>query len=227
MMKKFEDFNYYELLKIPFNASSFEVRQAYKNILTIYEENSLATYSLFSEEERRMILVRIEKAFLALVDNEKRLASDNNLVKRGEMAEGVLAERGRKKAIPIFKPHKARPGSSNITEVGEKTREKGVKKPLPKIPVGEVISGKDLKNLRVSRGIELEEFFQVTKISPTTLEVIEKDDIGNLPPTVYLKSFLKSYAEILQLDAKEIVDGYLRNKEKRWSAEHGALDAEF
>ena len=79
---------------------------------------------------------------------------------------------------------------------------------------GEVICGKDLKNLRESLGIELEEFFQATKISPTTLEAIEKDDIGNLPPSIYLKSFLKSYAEILQLDTKRIVDGYLKNLEK-------------
>lgn len=79
---------------------------------------------------------------------------------------------------------------------------------------GEVISGKDLKNLRESLGIELEEVFQATKISPTALEAIEKDDIANLPPTIYLKSFLKSYAEILQLDTEKIVQGYLKNIER-------------
>jgi cytoskeleton protein RodZ len=79
---------------------------------------------------------------------------------------------------------------------------------------GEVISGKDLKNFRESLGIELREVFQATKISPTTLEAIEKDDTANLPPTIYLKSFLKSYAEILQLDTEKIVDGYLKNIEK-------------
>ena len=79
---------------------------------------------------------------------------------------------------------------------------------------GEVISGKDLKNLRVLLGIELEEVYRATKISPTALEAIEKDDIANLPPTIYLKSFLKSYAEVLQLDTKKIVEGYLKNIEK-------------
>jgi cytoskeletal protein RodZ len=79
---------------------------------------------------------------------------------------------------------------------------------------GEVISGKDLKNLREFLGIELEEVYRATKISPTALEAIEKDDIANLPPTIYLKSFLKSYAEILQLDTKKTVEGYLKNIEK-------------
>jgi cytoskeletal protein RodZ len=79
---------------------------------------------------------------------------------------------------------------------------------------GEVISGKDLKNLREFLGIELEEVYRDTKISPTALEAIEKDDIANLPPTIYLKSFLKSYAEILQLDTNRIVEGYLKNIEK-------------
>jgi cytoskeletal protein RodZ len=73
------------------------------------------------------------------------------------------------------------------------------------------ITGKDLKNLRESLGIELEEIFQATKISPTTLVAIEKDDKVNLPPKIYLISFLKSYAEALQLDPKQVVDGYIRN----------------
>jgi len=73
------------------------------------------------------------------------------------------------------------------------------------------ISGKDLRNLRESLGIELEEIFQATKISPTALAAIEKDDVVNLPPKIYLISFLKSYAEALQLDPKQVVDGYIKN----------------
>ncbi|MCK5487362.1 MAG: helix-turn-helix domain-containing protein [Desulfobacterales bacterium] len=78
----------------------------------------------------------------------------------------------------------------------------------------EVITGKDLKYVREFLGIALEEVYHATKISPTALEAIEKDDIANLPPTIYLKSFLKSYAEILQLDTKKTVEGYLKNIEK-------------
>jgi len=102
MIKKFEDLNYYELFQIPYGASSFEVRQAYKNILAIYEETSLATYSLFTEDERRDILSKIEKAFLTLIDEQKRTSYDNELVNSGEIPEDILIERAQKKAIPIF-----------------------------------------------------------------------------------------------------------------------------
>ena len=67
MLKEFKDLNYYELLRISYGASSFEIRQAYKQVLDIYEESSLATYSLFTEDERKLILSNIENAFLTLM----------------------------------------------------------------------------------------------------------------------------------------------------------------
>ena len=75
----------------------------------------------------------------------------------------------------------------------------------------EIISGEDLKNLRESQGLDLQDIHRITKISPTVLKTIEKDDIPNLPPRIYLKSFLKAYAEILQVDTNRIVQGYLKN----------------
>ena len=214
MIKNFEELNYYELLKIPLNASSFEIRQAYKSILAIYEESSLATYSLFLEDERRGILAKIERAFLTLIDDKKRYAYDNNLANLGEIPKDILAERGRKEAIPIFQINNAKDKTNYLTRIRKKIQEKGSKELAGAMFDGKVISGKYLRELRESLEIELEEVFQATKISPTALEAIEKDDIANLPPTIYLKSFLKSYAEMLQLDAKKIVEEYLRNIEK-------------
>jgi len=43
------------------------------------------------------------------------------------------------------------------------------------------------------------------------LAAIEKDDVVNLPPKIYLISFLKSYAEALQLDPKQVVEGYIKS----------------
>ena len=51
-MNKFEELNYYEILEIPVNASSFEIRRAYRNAVEVYSDHSLLTYSLFSAEER-------------------------------------------------------------------------------------------------------------------------------------------------------------------------------
>ena len=124
MTKKFKDLNYYELLRIAYNASSFEIRQAYKYILGIYEENSLATYSLFTEDERKLILSKIENAFLTLMDGEKRKAYDNNLVRRGEAPDNILTDREKKKAIPIFHTNKARANNNNLARIKKKIQEK-------------------------------------------------------------------------------------------------------
>jgi DnaJ-class molecular chaperone len=211
MIKEFKDLNYYELLKIPYNASSFEIRQAYKHILAIYEESSLATYSLFAENERKMILSKIENAFLTLIDDKKRKDYDNNLVSIGEVSDNILTDKDKKKAIPIFQTSRARANNNSLGRIKKKIQEKKAADLATNMLNHDHISGKDLKNLRESLGIELEEIFQATKISPTTLVAIEKDDVVNLPPKIYLISFLKSYAEALQLDSKQIVEGYIKN----------------
>ena len=43
-MKNFDGLNYYEILKIPANSPSFEIKRAYEDALSIYNENSLVTY---------------------------------------------------------------------------------------------------------------------------------------------------------------------------------------
>ena len=159
-------------------------------------------------------MAKIERAFLTLIDDKKRYAYDNNLANLGEIPKDILAERGRKEAIPIFQINNAKDKTNYLTRIRKKIQEKGSKELAGAMFDGKVISGKYLRELRESLEIELEEVFQATKISPTALEAIEKDDIANLPPTIYLKSFLKSYAEMLQLDAKKIVEEYLRNIEK-------------
>lgn len=211
MIKKFKDLNYYELLSIPYNASSFEIRQAYKHILAIYEENSLATYSLFVEDERKVILSKIEDAFLTLIDDKKRKAYDNNLVNIGEVSDNIFTDKEQKKAIPIFQKSEARTSNNSLARIKKKIQEKEAADLATTMLKSDQITGKDLRNLRESLGIELEEIFQATKISPTALAAIEKDDMANLPPKIYLISFLKSYAEALQLDPKQVVEGYIRN----------------
>jgi DnaJ-class molecular chaperone len=78
-MTNFERLNYYEILDIPIDASSFEILRAYRNALEYYSEGSLLTYSLFSDRERANILKKIEKAYNTLSDRTKRVAYDASL----------------------------------------------------------------------------------------------------------------------------------------------------
>ena len=78
-MNKFEELNYYEILEMPVNASSFEIRRAYRNALEVYSDHSLLTYSLFSVEERVNILKKLEDAYHTLIDRTRRTAYDASL----------------------------------------------------------------------------------------------------------------------------------------------------
>ena len=78
-MRNFEELNFYEILEISIDATTFKIRRAYKNALEIYGRKSLLTYSLFSEEERVDILKRLEDAYHTLIDKTKRAAYDATL----------------------------------------------------------------------------------------------------------------------------------------------------
>jgi cytoskeletal protein RodZ len=100
----------------------------------------------------------------------------------------------------------------NLAErVRKKSSEKQVEKLTNEILSKDLISGSDLIQLREAVGVELSEIDVITKISSSVLKSIEEDQFENLPSDIYLKNFLKSYAEVLQIDSQKIVDGYLKN----------------
>jgi len=75
-MKNFAESNFYEILEIPVDASPSQIRRAYRNGLEVYGENSLLTYSLFSDRERDAILKRMQDAYNTLIDRDKRTEYD-------------------------------------------------------------------------------------------------------------------------------------------------------
>jgi len=75
----------------------------------------------------------------------------------------------------------------------------------------------DLKELREVRGLTLKEIFTVTRITVTNLEAIEAGHYHLLPAPVYARTFIKTYAEILETDSKPILqqyESYLRSLDK-------------
>ncbi|MDI6776707.1 MAG: DUF4115 domain-containing protein [Syntrophales bacterium] len=66
----------------------------------------------------------------------------------------------------------------------------------------------DLKARRESMGFTLNDLFQITKISPVNIEAIENGDFLLLPPPIYTKAFIKTYAQIIGIDSKKILDHY-------------------
>ncbi|MGD9318427.1 MAG: helix-turn-helix domain-containing protein [Desulfobacteraceae bacterium] len=210
-MKKFEDLSYYEILEIPVGASSYEIREAYKEALSIYNEDSLTTYSLFTDDERDEIREKVEEAFLTLIDEVKRADYDRMLVDSGRVDEQILHGEQRGKTAQLFAQNKVTYSNAVSNMVRKKIEERDVGEMASEILSEEWISGSDLKRLREAVGIKQEEVFEITRITVSVLDAIENDQVENLPPLIYLKNFLKQYAEILQLDSEKIIKGYTRH----------------
>ena len=75
--------NSYELLNVPQGATDEQIEKAYLRARALYGEDSVATYSLYSTEERESILKRIIDAYETLKDPAKRKAYDMDLKPSG------------------------------------------------------------------------------------------------------------------------------------------------
>ena len=210
-MKNFDELNFYEMLEVPVNATDFEIRQAYKDTLSIYDEDSTVTYSLFSDEERKQILENVECAFTTLIDRKKRMDYDQKLLEAGQINESDLLISDRQKLVPIF-------GSSNSTASGisskkieEKATSEEVREMATDIISKEIISGNDLRTIRRAMGIKLQDVYEATRISVSVLNYLEEDNIEKLPSGSYIKNFVKIYAGFLKLDPGRVAEGYLKN----------------
>ena len=209
-MPNFKDLNYYEILETPINASIFEIRQAYKETLSIYGGDSSISYSFFTEEENKEILDRIEQAFSTLVDKKKRELYNKRLVRDKRIDPSSLTKKIRKAPTPLFSSKT--PGGTALSKtIKKRIKDKDFKNAEETILSKDMISGDDLKRLRKTFRLKIEDLFEVTRISVAILEAIENDDFGTLPSPVYLKNFLKAYAELIEVDPKKIIDGYIKN----------------
>jgi curved DNA-binding protein CbpA len=81
MLKKIEDWNYYELLSVERTASQDEVWEGYQAALATYKDGSIALYGLVSEAERELVLSRVQEAFQTLRDPDKRKEYDLALLR--------------------------------------------------------------------------------------------------------------------------------------------------
>lgn len=73
--------------------------------------------------------------------------------------------------------------------------------------------GEQLKNIRSTGRITLSEVSRETKIPVKYLEMIEEGRYEALPPDVYVKGFLRGYAEFLGADPKKIINLYQRERD--------------
>lgn len=75
-------------------------------------------------------------------------------------------------------------------------------------------SGEKLRSERLKKGYTLERIEHEIKIKKTVLSKIEEGDFNNLPPSTFVKGFIRNYAIFLNLDPDNIVALYRRETDK-------------
>lgn len=68
--------------------------------------------------------------------------------------------------------------------------------------------GTKLQRARIDRAMTLRQISDVTKISPSVLELIERDDFSRMPGGIFTRAYLRAYAAHVGLDPEEIVNEF-------------------
>jgi flagellar biosynthesis protein FlhG len=193
-MKGIKDQTYYEILEINPTASAKEIQRAYEHAKETFHTDSLAVYSLFSEEEVKEIQEAIEEAYRVLMDEALRRSYDQS---HFQMVGGQPPEKP-SEAQGVSREKKISLSFTGLSFNGEEG----------------LYCGKILKQVRERMGVELQTVSKETKINIKILEWIEEETFEKLPALVYLKGFLKSYAQSLGLDPQKVIEEYIRFMEE-------------
>jgi len=213
-MKTFEQLNHYDILRIPAGAEDAEIERAYREALEIYGIDSLITYSLFTDEQRGALLQSIDEAYDTLINPDKRHAYDKDLADSGVLPTRAAARPPECSAPP---PPVARQLPVRHRDlhawVKNKSQEEAIRSLIEDILSHDLVSGRDLMRLREAFGIEIGEIYEKTRIAGSILRMIEEDRFKELPADIFLRNFLKSYAQILQIEPNRIIEGYFKARQ--------------
>src|SRR6056297_2442809 len=68
--------------------------------------------------------------------------------------------------------------------------------------------GEKLRGARENKGVSTSEAARATKIKVQHIEALENEDFDKMAAPIYVKGFIKLYAEYLELDPDELLDQY-------------------
>ncbi|HVT08950.1 MAG TPA: helix-turn-helix domain-containing protein [Polyangia bacterium] len=196
-----EEQTYYEILETEPGVSDEEVRRAYRSIKDIYASGSLVIAGLYEDHELAELHARVNAAHDTLFAPDRRRLYDLALPE-ADLARAVraAANAGRRPSAPI-----------SPTEERAETSEMVVD------PDAE-ITGEFLRKIRQSRGIELGDISQRTKISERYLRALEEERFAEMPAVVYVRGYIMEYARALRMDPHRVTEGYLARYRKNAAA---------
>ena len=223
-MKSLKSQNYYEILGISRDAAKEDVKNAYEISRQTFQKNSLATYSLFTDEENQEILSHISRAYETLYDQQLRMEYDQILdsMEGGQPDSGEKASAARRKVAKSTNgKNKTRPqdfSQASAQAPAEATiiPEKKSKNAIENFVTGlDQFSGEALKKIRLMKGVSIDQIAEHTKIRKTYLQYLEEEQFDHLPAAVYIKGFVNMIAEYLELPAKNVTEDYMHRYHNR------------
>jgi flagellar biosynthesis protein FlhG len=196
-----EEQTYYEILETEPGVSDEEVRRAYRAIKDIYASGSLVISGLYEEHELAELHARVNAAHDTLFAPDRRRLYDLALPE-ADLARAVraAASGGRRPAAPLSAAEERIETSDSALD-----------------PDAEV-TGEYLRKVRQTRGIELGDISQRTKISERYLRAIEEERFSDMPAAVYVRGYVLEYARALRMDAHRVTESYLARYRKSTAA---------
>jgi curved DNA-binding protein CbpA len=200
-MRSLFDQNHYEVLEIARGATPEQIERSYRMALATYADDSLASYSVFSEGDSSAIRERIEIAYRVLGDDVTRREYDGTLDGADDLRDESFYEM-------ITNP---KPLVAPLLSIEEPPREFGPIAEFEELDNGTGnFDGARLRRYRLRCGMELEDIAGITKINNSYLRAIEEERFGDLPSKVYVRGFVTALASTLGLDTTTVATSYMR-----------------
>ena len=79
--------------------------------------------------------------------------------------------------------------------------------------------GDSLKEARAKKSLTLDEVHAKIKVHPRVLQLLEEGKFDKLPSPLFTKSFLRSYADFLEVNAEEVLSAYENDGEAKKNPE--------
>ena len=203
--------DYYTLLDLSPNASKLDIINAYRHAKLTYRKDSIAIYSLYSEEELSTIRKEIDQAYAVLSDREKRRAYDAehgfapSPAGEGAREDGVACRSTPNYGAQVEAEHI---GGDNVVRLHHRRQADYDPDLERKIQSADAFPGQLLRAVREYHRITLQEIVEHTRISLSYLQAIENEDVHALPAEAYLKGYLGQYAAEIGLEPHRVVQGY-------------------
>jgi flagellar biosynthesis protein FlhG len=201
-----EEQTHYEVLETEPGVSDEEVRRAYRTLKEIYSSTSPVVAGLYDDTELAALHARANAAHDTLFAPERRRLYDLALPE-ADLARAVraAAQAGRRGTVG------GNGGSSSSGDGSASSRpELRNESPEPIIEIGDEVTGPVLRKIRESRGLDLAEISQRTKISERHLRSIEEERFADMPAAVYVRGFVTEYARMLRIDHSRVAELYLK-----------------